>query len=126
MGRQCQEPYCLQIVPDHLFQSHQDEHLAERLAAEEFENQRRNQHDDVVLARAMANAVGVESSSRIVDSHNDYKLALALNREIRAEEEERTFRVVQVPHSYLYVSICIRKGKYVWRAKRKKSDTARF
>ena len=112
MGRQCQEPYCLQIVADHLFQSHQDEHLAERLAAEEFENQRRNQHaDNVVLARAMANAVGVESSSRMVDSHNDYQLALALNREIRAEEEQRSFRIVQVLHNCLYVSISTRKGK---------------
>lgn len=112
MGRQCQEPYCLQIVADHLFQSHQDEHLAERLAAEEFENQRRNQHEDVVLTRAIANTVEVDSSSRMdPDIDNDYQLALALNREIRAEEEQRSFRIVQVAHNYLHVSIGIRKGK---------------
>jgi hypothetical protein len=109
MGVQCQEPYCLQIIPDHLFPSHQDEHTAERLAAEEFENQRRHHDEDAVLARAMADSVEAESSSRM-DPDNDYQLALALNREIRAEEEERSFRMVQVSNNNMHL-IGTRKGR---------------
>ena len=98
MERQCEEPHCLQIVPDHLFQSHQDEHFAERLAAEQFENQRQNHDEDEAFARAIGHGGDFESSSGM-DADSDYQLALALNREIRAEEEERSFRLVQV-HSY--------------------------
>ena len=98
MLRQCEELHCLQLVPEHLFQSHQDEHLAERLAAQEFESQKQNQYDDEALARAMANGGELESPSGM-DADSDYQLALALNREIRADEEERSFRMVQVCHS---------------------------
>lgn len=95
MERQCQEPHCLQLVPEHLFQTHQDEHLAERLATEEFESGRQNQNKDEALARAMALG-GEPESSNMMDADSDYQLALALNREMRAEEEARSFRMVQV------------------------------
>lgn len=95
MERQCQEPHCLQLIPSHLFQSHQDEHLAERLAAEEFENQTQTHDADEALARALYHAGNVPSSSTM-EADSDYQLALAVNREIRAEEEEVSFRLVQV------------------------------
>jgi hypothetical protein len=95
MGKRCQEPHCLEIVPDHLFDSHQDHHIAERLAAEEFERQRNEQNSDALLARAIAN--GRESETfGFGREDDDFQLALALNREFRDEEEQRSFRQVQV------------------------------
>lgn len=94
MGKQCQEPHCLEIVPDHLFESHQDEHIAERLAAEEFERQRNHQIADAELARALAHNEG--DVFNIGGEDDDFQLAVALNREFRNEEEQRFFRQVQV------------------------------
>ena len=98
MGRRCEEPYCLQIIPDHLFLSHQDQHLAERLAAEEFEQQHQNNPTttDEALARALADEEPETESLGLADEDVDYQMALALNREFRTEEEERSFRNVQV------------------------------
>jgi hypothetical protein len=99
MGRRCEEPHCLQVVPDHLFLSHQDEHLAERLAAEEYEQQHENDPTatDEALARALADQGADTESLGFADEDVDYQMALALNREFRTEEEERSFRNVQVP-----------------------------
>jgi hypothetical protein len=97
MGRRCEEPHCLQIVPDHLLLSHQDQHLAERLVAEEFEQL--NQNDpitDEALARALADQGAETESLGLAEEDVDYQMALALNREFRTEEEERSFRNVQV------------------------------
>jgi hypothetical protein len=96
MGRRCEEPYCLQIIPERLFQSHQDLHFAERLAAEDFERQRHSQNTDQALARALAPDSAEDRSSNVNDEESDYLLALALNREFRKEEEELSFRSVQV------------------------------
>jgi hypothetical protein len=95
MGKRCQEPHCLEIVPDHLFDSHQDQHIAERLAAEEFEQHRNEQNADAQLARAIANNEESEAFSAGGED-DDFQLALALNREFRNEEEQRSFRQVQV------------------------------
>jgi hypothetical protein len=94
----CEEPYCLQIIPDHLFLSHQDQHLAERLAAEEFEQQHQNNPTatDEALARALADEEPETESLGLADEDVDYQMALALNREFRTEEEERSFRNVEV------------------------------
>jgi len=97
MGRRCEEPHCLQIVPDHLFLSHQDEHLAERLAAEEFEQHHNDPTiTDEALARALADEGAKTESLGLADEDIDYQMALALNREFRTEEEESSFRNVQV------------------------------
>src|SRR5277367_1283917 len=98
MGRRCEEPHCLQIVPDHLFLSHQDEHLAERLAAEEFEQNYQNDPTttDEALARALADQAAETESLGFADEDVDYQIAIALNREFRTEEEERSFRNVHV------------------------------
>ena len=90
MGRHCPEPYCLQDVPDQLYESHQDQHIAERLAAEDFEAFKQ-QHDD----RAWDNTVANDPFDFTFEDR-DMQLALALNREFRQEEEERSFRQVQV------------------------------
>jgi hypothetical protein len=98
MGRRCEEPYCLQIIPEHLFHSHQDRHVAERLAAEDFEQLQQSRNADEALARALALVSAEDESSNVNDKDNDYllALALALNREFRIEEEEHSFRNVQV------------------------------
>ena len=98
MGRRCKEPYCLQIIPDKLFQSHQDQHIAERLAAEEFEQQHHRQNSDEALAQALGRSTP-EESFLANDDNADYLMALALNREFRTEEEEHAFRNVQVQYS---------------------------
>jgi hypothetical protein len=75
MGTQCKEPYCLQIVPDHLYASHQDQHLAERLAAEEFERQQQQLANDLSLARQLE----AEGSGNVPSGDTDYQLALQLS-----------------------------------------------
>ena len=101
MGRRCEEPHCLQIVPDHLFVSHQDQHLAERLAAQKFEQQHQNNPTttDEALARALADEEPETESLGLADEDVDYQMALALNREFRTEEEERSFRNVHYWHT---------------------------
>lgn len=96
MERRCDEPHCLQLVPEYLFQSHQDQHLAERLVAEEFEQQRHEQDNDDALARALALGPTEVGHIYVDNEDEDYLMALALNREFRTEEEERSFRNVQV------------------------------
>jgi len=98
MGRRCEEQHCLQIVPDELFLSHQDQHLAERLAAEEYEQHHQNDPTatDEALARALADQGAETESLGLADEDVDYQVALALNREFRTEEEERSFRNIQV------------------------------
>ena len=98
MGRRCEEPHCLQIVPAHLFLSHQDQHLAERLAAEEFEQHHQNDTTatDEALARALADDSAEADSFSLADEDVDYQMALALSRELTTEVEERSFRNVQV------------------------------
>lgn len=121
MGRRCEEVYCLQIVPEHLFQSHQDRHAAERLAAQEFEQQHHSRNTDEALARALDRGLAEDESPNVNDENNDYLLALALNREFRIEEEERSFRNVQVTQTP-EVTHFLRSGKSVLKAKTKKRD----
>ena len=92
MERRCEEPHCLQMVPEYLFQIHQDYHVAERLAAEEAEQQQ-TQHFGA-NADAAAEAVTIAQNGDTEDS--DYQFALALNREYREEEEQHFFRQMQV------------------------------
>ena len=94
MPRRCEEAHCLEIVPEHLFQAHQDQHLAERLAAEEFE-QRQREQTDAEIARTLADSSG-NPSFPVNDEDADFQLALSLNRQFRAEEEELSFRDIQV------------------------------
>ena len=94
MGRRCEEPHCLEIVPDRLFESHQDQHIAERLAAEEWEAEK-NIRSDETLAQALAFRDNDDGALHLEDEDVDYQLALALNREFRTEEEERSFRDIQ-------------------------------
>src|SRR5271170_2539524 len=96
MGTRCEEPHCLQIIPTHLFQSHQDQHLAERLAAEDFEQQQQVESTDEELARSLAVQTSQHNGSFGDDENSDYEFALALNREFRTEEEERSWKNVQV------------------------------
>jgi|SRR5579859_5875161 len=93
MGRRCQEAHCLQYIPDHLFESHRDQHFAEHLAAEEFEHYNSVQHGGSQFAQVLASSSGIS-----VDE--DYQLALSLNRDFRKEEEELSFRSVQVRWPY--------------------------
>jgi len=89
MGR-CQEPHCLQEVPDHLWELHQDEHVAERLAAEEFESSRQRQDDFYPTQSKDSDPFNFGNDD------SDAQLALALNREFQKEDEERSFRQIQV------------------------------
>ena len=84
-------PHCLEAVPDIEWRSHQDWHLAERLAAEESEQDRNEQYDnDEALAKALATEDQTFHSQE--DEGEDYHAALALNRALRAEDEEMSFR----------------------------------
>ena len=98
MGRRCEEPHCLQIIPENLFQSHLDQHIAERLATEEFEQQHNLQNSDEALAQALGHG-SQEELFIASDEDADYLMALALNREFRTEEEKHSFRSVQVEYS---------------------------
>ena len=95
MPIQCEEPHCLQSVPDHLFQSHQDQHVAERIAAEEYEQHRQTRTVDLAVAKELGND-DITAPYDVEAEDPDYQMALALNREFRQEEEQRFFRQVQV------------------------------
>lgn len=110
MERLCEEPHCLQVIPEHLFQSHQDQHFAERLTAEEFEQQHREQNDDEALARAIAVETTGDEATAFDNNDGDYLMALALNREFRTEEEERSYRNVQVVQRWRQWLIIIEEG----------------
>jgi hypothetical protein len=92
MGKRCDD--CPQIIPDHLWTIHQDEHFAKRLA-EELEN---NQYTEVdqTLARALAVESANSDSLQNLGDDADYEFALALNRKFRIEEEQNSFRAIQV------------------------------
>jgi hypothetical protein len=96
MGIRCGELHCLEIVPDHLFADHKDRHLAERLAAEEFEQQTRQRNQDEELAHQLQSDFSEDYPSSYGREDLDYQLALDLNRQYRDEEAERSFRLVQV------------------------------
>jgi hypothetical protein len=100
MGRLCEEPHCLQTVPDELFQSHQDEHVAERLAAEEHERNRSRQFADAQFAQELASQGTQNGFSELdqqeIEQDPDYQLALSLNRQFREEEEQRSYQSLQV------------------------------
>ena len=72
--------------------------MAERLAAEEFEQNYQNDPTttDEALARALADQAAETESLGFADEDVDYQIAIALNREFRTEEEERSFRNVHV------------------------------
>ena len=91
MERVCEEPHCLQRVPHHLFQSHQDHNYAERVAAEEFESR-------AVPQTVIGNTITDHPGALDLDNEEDedLQLALALNREFRKEEEKQFFRQFQV------------------------------
>jgi hypothetical protein len=105
------------MVPDHLFESHQDEHFAERLAAEDFERQQNDQIADAELARALAN--NESDVGNLGGEGDDFQLALALNREFRNEEEERFFRQVQVYPFMNKVSLISETGNRCGRSGRR-------
>jgi hypothetical protein len=96
MERLCEEPHCLQVISEHLFRSHQDQHFAERLSAEEYEQQKCEQNNDEALAQAIAIETTSDEATDFDSNDGDYLMALALDREFRNEEEERSFRNVQV------------------------------
>jgi hypothetical protein len=90
---QCDEAHCLQLVPVNMLQSHRDQHLAERLAAEEFELHAQNQVQRTLPEEVYAALpYGEETESE----DKDFLLAVALNRQFRQEEEMRFFRLVKV------------------------------
>jgi len=124
MERRCEEPHCLQLVPEHLLQAHQDQHLAERLFAEEFEQQKNAQVGDAAMATAIAqNEVAASDSMDGDIEDSDYQFALALNRELREEEEQRFFRQVQVyPCPFC---IKLRNVNSALKVKRKKNIAAK-
>jgi len=101
MVRRCEEPHCLEFVPDDEFELHQDRHLAERLAAEEFEQNRSLVLEDEILAHALAdhsdgNGVDSTTQNASVFEEHDYEVARDLNTRFRMEEEEASFRNLQV------------------------------
>lgn len=120
MELQCEEPYCLQLVPEHLFQSHQDQHLAELLAAEEFEHQRQIQLGDAAVATAIAKDEGMYSIASDTEDQ-DYRLALTLNREFRQKEEQQHFRQVQVVALFSITLSYIRNERLVLKTKKRKN-----
>jgi hypothetical protein len=83
MPFECPEPHCLQLIPLAHLQSHQDAHVAERLAFAELESHRHS----VLPSQG-------RTGWRVRD--DDAQLALALNRLEREEEERRGFRLVKV------------------------------
>lgn len=128
MGRRCEEPHCLQIIPERLFQSHQDLHYAERLAAEDFERQRHSRSTDQALTRTLSLGSAEDESSNVNDEESDYLLALALNREFRKEEEELSFRsvqVIQTKQKRQTNTNSARRGKLVLKVRRRKRDTVK-
>jgi|SRR5947207_15459898 len=96
---QCEEAHCLQRVPVHLFQLHQDKHLAERLAAEEFETHRLNRIDRTAqspLGSSRKGSLAWQGLLPIDSEDEEFQLSLALNRQLREEDEKYLFRQVQV------------------------------
>jgi len=120
MERLCEEPYCLQLVPEHLFQTHQDQHLAELLAAEEFEYQRQIQLGDAAVATAIAKDEATYSMASDTED-KDYQLALTLNREFRQKEEQQHFRQVQVLELFSLTLSYIRNERLVSKVKKRKN-----
>lgn len=95
MEKRCDEPHCLQIVPEHLWMIHQDQHFAERLIAEEFEDNRLNEVHQT-LARGLT---AKSANSEILENQGvdaDYQLALALNQEVKIEGKQSWFPAIQV------------------------------
>ena len=90
METRCAESHCMEIVPHQLLSVHRDQHLAERLAAEEFEQNMRLYNEDIELARQLENNANEDGSKE----NADYQLALELSRQFRAEEEERSVRII--------------------------------
>jgi len=126
MIRHCEEPHCLEFVPDDEFQLHQDRHLAERLAAEEFEQNQSVAHEDEVLAHALAdnsNRNGIESIIQDggLFERDDYGIALDLNRRFRLEEEEVSFRNLQVTRQSIHAE-ARRREKLALRIKSKRKE----
>lgn len=95
MEKRCEVPYCFEVVADLDWDFHQDQHLAERLAAEEFEGRDKQYDDDKALACALAEECDKSFyTQQSID--DDFQLALALRDEFLAEEEEQSFRDAQV------------------------------
>jgi hypothetical protein len=124
MERRCEEPHCLQLVPDQLFQIHQDQHLAERLEAEEYEQSGRQRLQRT--AQTAGNAAAAEldqnslATSHDIDTEDDYQMALALNREFRDEEEQRFFRQIQV-FAFWNLLVILRNVKSALKARKKRN-----
>jgi hypothetical protein len=119
MGKHCVEPHCLQIIPDHLWTSHQNQHLAERLAAEEFEQNRKNEVDQALVQVLAAESANCEPLQNQAEA--DYEVALALDQEFRFEENQNSFHAVHVKAS-LKSSDRIRRANGKSKVKRKKTD----
>ena len=95
MFKRCEVPYCFEVVTDLDWDFHQDQHLAERLAAEEFEGREEQYDEDRALACALAEECDKSFyTQQSVD--DDFQISLSLSNGFLAEGEESSFRSAQV------------------------------